>query len=180
MILTSVGMRCLDPVLTIACCLSREDLFIVPVSPQERKVALQRKYQLTSQAFSDHLALLKAYQLWERAADDPRKRQVLAPCLLLLPLVLLLNSLVEFSCWILLLNAQIFGFLGVPGQLFIGGSSGTGLPCALATGGRIANVGLRPLSRILRHPQRQHSLRLLAGRQRLQSSRIRGSELLNY
>ena len=98
MILTSVGMRCLDPVLTIACCLSREDLFIVPVSPQERKVALQRKYQLTSQAFSDHLALLKAYQLWERAADDPRKRQVLAPCLLLLPLVLLLNSLVEFSC----------------------------------------------------------------------------------
>jgi len=88
-------MRCLDPVLTIASCLSHDDLFIVPASPDERKVALQRKYELTSHAFSDHLALLKAYQLWERAIDDPRKRQV-PPLFALYPL--------EFQYLLLLLD----------------------------------------------------------------------------
>ena len=77
MILVAIGIKCLDPVLTIASCLARDDPFLVPAAPDQRQAALKQKYQLAADQFSDHLALLKAYQLWERAGDDARKRQAI-------------------------------------------------------------------------------------------------------
>nr|CAH0102024.1 unnamed protein product [Daphnia galeata] len=75
-LLVGVGLRCLDPVLTIICCLARDDPFITPASPDERKVAIMRRYDLAPDYLSDHLALLKAYHLWEKGNDEGRKRQV--------------------------------------------------------------------------------------------------------
>lgn len=76
MLLVAVGLRCLDPVLTIVCCLARDDPFITPASSEERKIAVTRKYEMAPDNLSDHLALLRAYHLWEKANDEGRKRQV--------------------------------------------------------------------------------------------------------
>lgn len=76
MLLVAVGLRCLDPVLTIICCLARDDPFITPASPEDRKTAITRKYEMAPDNLSDHLALLRAYHLWEKANDEGRKRQV--------------------------------------------------------------------------------------------------------
>ena len=76
MILVATGLKCLDPVLSIVSCLARDDPFITPPSPDERKVAMARKFDLSANSLSDHLALLAAYQLWERANDEGQKRQV--------------------------------------------------------------------------------------------------------
>jgi ATP-dependent RNA helicase YTHDC2 len=70
-ILASIALRCLDPVLTIVCCLSRDDTVIIPASPEQRKAAIARKTELGR----DHLSFLKAYHLWETAPES-RKRQV--------------------------------------------------------------------------------------------------------
>ena len=76
MLLVACGLKCLDPVLTIVCCLARDDPFVTPASTEERKVATLRKFQLATDNLSDHLALLRAYHLWEKANDEGRKRQV--------------------------------------------------------------------------------------------------------
>lgn len=76
MVLVAIVLKCLDPVLTIACCLACEDPFILPANPDERKSALRRKYELVADNLSDHLALLRAYHLWEKANDEFKKRQV--------------------------------------------------------------------------------------------------------
>ena len=76
MLLVAAGLKCLDPALTIVCCLARDDPFITPASPEERKIAIMRKYDLAPDHLSDHLALLRAYHLWEKANDEGRKRQV--------------------------------------------------------------------------------------------------------
>lgn len=75
MILVGAALKCLDPILTIVCSLAREDPFIIPASPDERKKALQHKYHMAAENHSDHLALLKAYHLWEKATDEGQKRQ---------------------------------------------------------------------------------------------------------
>lgn len=79
MILVAVVLKCLDPVLTIACCLARDDPFILPASSDERNTAMKRKYELVADNLSDHLALLRGYHLWEKASDEVRKRQVWTP-----------------------------------------------------------------------------------------------------
>lgn len=76
MILVGVSLKCLDPILTIVCSLARDDPFITPASPDERKKAVQHKYHMATDTHSDHLALLKAFHLWEKASDEGQKRQV--------------------------------------------------------------------------------------------------------
>ena len=76
MLLVAVGLRCLDPVMTIACCMARDDPFITPSSPEARKIAMIRKFEMTPDNLSDHLAILRAYHLWEKANDEGKKRQV--------------------------------------------------------------------------------------------------------
>lgn len=57
--------------------LARDDPFIIPASPDERKVAIMRRYDLAPDYLSDHLSLLRAYHLWEKGNDEGRKRQVI-------------------------------------------------------------------------------------------------------
>ena len=87
MVLVATGLKCLDPVLSIVSCLARDDPFITPSSPDERKQALSRKHALAADSFSDHMAYLKAYHLWEKANDEGRKRQVFVHITQILALV---------------------------------------------------------------------------------------------
>jgi len=73
-ILASIVLRCLDPVLTIVCCQSRDDPFTIPACPEQQKAAIARKIELGRDTLSN-LSLLKAYHLWETAPES-RKRQV--------------------------------------------------------------------------------------------------------
>lgn len=41
MVLYSVVLKCLDPVLTIACALAYKDPFLLPQTPEEKKQAIQ-------------------------------------------------------------------------------------------------------------------------------------------
>ena len=76
MVLVAVVLKCLDPVVTIVSCLSSDDPFIIPISPDQRRKALERRYDLVADSCSDHLALIKAFQLWDKAGGDPLQKKV--------------------------------------------------------------------------------------------------------
>ena len=80
MIFVALGLKCLDPVLTIVSWLSCDDAFIVPASSEERSRALIKRYSLVPDNYSDHLALLRAYQLWDQSFHSGTQQQV-AICL---------------------------------------------------------------------------------------------------
>lgn len=67
MLLTSTVLHCLDPVLTIVCCLSYRDPFLLPGDPQDKKLAATRKLELAAGTLSDHMAMLRAFMLWQVA-----------------------------------------------------------------------------------------------------------------
>lgn len=67
MLLTATVLHCLDPVLTIVCCLSYRDPFVLPSEPQEKKAAAARKLELSAGTLSDHMAMLRAFNLWQIA-----------------------------------------------------------------------------------------------------------------
>lgn len=64
MILYSVILRCLDPVLTIACTLGYKDPFCL-VNKKKRVRQIKEKIKLVDGAFSDHLVLLRIFQKWQ-------------------------------------------------------------------------------------------------------------------
>lgn len=64
MLLTATVLHCLDPVLTIVCCLSHRDPFLLPAEPNEKKIAAARKLELAAGTLSDHMAMLRAFNLW--------------------------------------------------------------------------------------------------------------------
>lgn len=64
MLLTASVLHCLDPVLTIVCCLSHRDPFLLPADKEDRKAAAQRKLELSAGTLSDHMALLRSFNLW--------------------------------------------------------------------------------------------------------------------
>ena len=72
----SPSVQCMDPVVTIVCCLSRDDPFVTPPSPDQRRRALDCKLRLSRDCLSDHLSLLKAYLLWEQSSKESHKRLV--------------------------------------------------------------------------------------------------------
>lgn len=74
MIVVGVALKCLDPVLTIACSLTVGDPFIAAASLDERRNLLHRKYEMSADYYSDHMVLLEAFQLWEKATDEKSKR----------------------------------------------------------------------------------------------------------
>lgn len=75
MLLTATVLHCLDPVLTIVCCLSHRDPFLLPADPNEKKVAAARKLELAAGTLSDHMAMLRAFNLWLGARGFPRKER---------------------------------------------------------------------------------------------------------
>lgn len=69
MVLYSVILRCLDPVLTIACTLAHKDPFGI-VDKRERIKQLKSKIELSKDTYSDHMILLRVFQEWQRAQKD--------------------------------------------------------------------------------------------------------------
>ena len=67
MLLTATVLRCLDPVLTIVCSLSHRTPFLLPAESDEKKLAAARKLELAAGTLSDHMVMLRAYNLWQAA-----------------------------------------------------------------------------------------------------------------
>ncbi|KAM9841444.1 3'-5' RNA helicase YTHDC2 [Aulostomus maculatus] len=74
MVLCAVVLKCLDPILTIACTLSHRDPFILPAQGSQKRAALLCRKRFTSSSFSDHMALLRAFQAWQKARSDGWER----------------------------------------------------------------------------------------------------------
>lgn len=74
MVLYSVVLKCLDPVLTIVCCLSVKDPFVLPTHPGQRRSAYLARRKLAADTYSDHMALLRAFQGWQRARCENVER----------------------------------------------------------------------------------------------------------
>ena len=69
MVLYSVILRCLDPILTIACTLAHKDPFSI-VDKRDRIRQLKSKVDLSKDSFSDHMILLRVFQEWQRAQKN--------------------------------------------------------------------------------------------------------------
>ncbi|XP_074546808.1 3'-5' RNA helicase YTHDC2 [Halichoeres trimaculatus] len=74
MVLCAVVLKCLDPVLTIACMLAYRDPFVLPAQSSQKRAALQCRKRFTANSFSDHMALLRAFQAWQKARSDGWER----------------------------------------------------------------------------------------------------------
>ncbi|XP_054613381.1 3'-5' RNA helicase YTHDC2 [Dunckerocampus dactyliophorus] len=74
MVLCAVVLKCLDPVLTIACTLGYRDPFVLPAQGSQKRAALQCRKRFSSNTFSDHMALLRAFQAWQKARNDGWER----------------------------------------------------------------------------------------------------------
>ncbi|KAJ8029622.1 3'-5' RNA helicase YTHDC2 [Holothuria leucospilota] len=70
MVLYSIVLKCLDPILTIACALAYKDPFILPKHASQRRASHQVRKKYAANTFSDHMALLRAFQSWQRAKAD--------------------------------------------------------------------------------------------------------------
>ena len=77
MIFLAMALKCLDPILTIVSCMSRDSPFIETPSSNSFHRTLHHHNALLDHNSSDHLALLKAYQLWHSAPNVELKRQVI-------------------------------------------------------------------------------------------------------
>lgn len=63
MVLCGVVLKCLDPILTIVCALAYRDPFIIPTENSQKRSALNCRKHFASNSFSDHMALLRAFQV---------------------------------------------------------------------------------------------------------------------
>jgi len=66
-------MQCLPPVLTIAAGLAHRDPFVLPVD--RKHAADEARRALARGAFSDHVALLNAYDGWAGAGRGAGQRE---------------------------------------------------------------------------------------------------------
>ncbi|KAM9338343.1 3'-5' RNA helicase YTHDC2 [Symphorus nematophorus] len=74
MVLCAVVLKCLDPILTIACTLAYRDPFVLPAQGSQKRAALNCRKRFSSSSFSDHMALLRAFQAWQKARTDGWER----------------------------------------------------------------------------------------------------------
>ncbi|XP_010166880.1 3'-5' RNA helicase YTHDC2, partial [Antrostomus carolinensis] len=74
MVLCAVVLKCLDPVLTIACTLAYRDPFVLPTLASQKRAAMLCRKHFTAGTFSDHMALLRAFQAWQKARSDGWER----------------------------------------------------------------------------------------------------------
>lgn len=68
LLLYGVLFDCLDPILTLSCCLAYRDPWVLPASVDGRRRAFQIKVDFSSRGsgFSDHLATTVAYNEWKQ------------------------------------------------------------------------------------------------------------------
>ncbi|KAF7688481.1 3'-5' RNA helicase YTHDC2 isoform X2 [Silurus meridionalis] len=74
MVLCAVVLKCLDPILTIACMLSYREPFVLPGQASQKRAAMLCRKCFTANTFSDHMALLRAFQAWQKARSDGWER----------------------------------------------------------------------------------------------------------
>ncbi|XP_066516299.1 3'-5' RNA helicase YTHDC2 isoform X2 [Hoplias malabaricus] len=74
MVLCSVVLKCLDPILTIACTLAYRDPFVLPAQASQKRAAMLCRKRFAANTFSDHMALLRAFQAWQKARSDGWER----------------------------------------------------------------------------------------------------------
>ncbi|KAF5298687.1 hypothetical protein FQR65_LT09667 [Abscondita terminalis] len=77
MLIYSIVFKCLDPVLTIVSCLAYRDPFIIPQQANLKQLALKKQKELSGNYLSDHLTLLRAFQLWQDVKINQGMRDVL-------------------------------------------------------------------------------------------------------
>uniref|UniRef100_A0A672F7H6 RNA helicase n=1 Tax=Salarias fasciatus TaxID=181472 RepID=A0A672F7H6_SALFA len=70
MVLCAVVLKCLDPILTIACTLAYRDPFTLPAQGAHKQSALHSRKRFTANTFSDHMALLRAFQAWQQSRSE--------------------------------------------------------------------------------------------------------------
>ncbi|XP_068103375.1 3'-5' RNA helicase YTHDC2 isoform X2 [Hyperolius riggenbachi] len=74
MVLCAVVLKCLDPILTIACTLAYRDPFVLPTQAAQKRASMLCRRRFTAGTFSDHMALLRAFQAWQKARSDGWER----------------------------------------------------------------------------------------------------------
>ncbi|XP_029204296.2 3'-5' RNA helicase YTHDC2-like [Acropora millepora] len=70
MVLYSVVLKCLDPVVTIACALAYRDPFVLPMYSAEKRAAAAARKKLILDPFSDHLVFVQVFRAWQRARSQ--------------------------------------------------------------------------------------------------------------
>ncbi|KAM8961846.1 3'-5' RNA helicase YTHDC2 [Pelodytes ibericus] len=74
MVLCAVVLKCLDPILTIACTLAYRDPFVLPTQASQKRASMLCRKRFTAGTYSDHMALLRAFQAWQKARSDGWER----------------------------------------------------------------------------------------------------------
>ncbi|XP_028318300.1 3'-5' RNA helicase YTHDC2-like isoform X2 [Gouania willdenowi] len=74
MVLSAVVLKCLDPILTIACMLAHRDPFVLPSQSSRRRAALLCRQNFSCSTLSDHMALLRVFQAWQKACSEGGER----------------------------------------------------------------------------------------------------------
>eukprot|EP00884_Botryococcus_braunii_P000922 jgi/Botrbrau1/10830/Bobra.0025s0009.1 len=76
MLLYGVLFKCLDPILTIACCMAYRDPWVLPIEATARRAADAAKQQLAANGggASDHMALVGAFNGWASAKSVGQER----------------------------------------------------------------------------------------------------------
>ncbi|NWH67482.1 YTDC2 helicase, partial [Geococcyx californianus] len=74
MVLCAVVLKCLDPILTIACILAYRDPFVLPTLASQKRAAMACRKCFAAGTFSDHMALLRAFQAWQKACFEGWER----------------------------------------------------------------------------------------------------------
>ncbi|XP_020094660.1 DExH-box ATP-dependent RNA helicase DExH1 isoform X1 [Ananas comosus] len=72
MLLMGCIFQCLGPALTIAAALAHRDPFVLPINRKEEADAAKRSF--ADDSYSDHIALLKAFEAWKDAKRSGRDR----------------------------------------------------------------------------------------------------------
>lgn len=63
MLMYGCVLKCLDPILTIVCCLAYKDPFILPAEPRQKRELHLVRQKFAAGSFSDHMVLLRAFQV---------------------------------------------------------------------------------------------------------------------
>ncbi|XP_045500941.1 3'-5' RNA helicase YTHDC2-like [Colias croceus] len=74
MLLYACVMKCLDPILTIVCSLSNKEPFQISMKPENRKKGSLARKEFAAGSYSDHMALLRAFQAWQIARSNGKEK----------------------------------------------------------------------------------------------------------
>ncbi|ESO89626.1 hypothetical protein LOTGIDRAFT_124894 [Lottia gigantea] len=74
MVLYSVVLKCLDPILTIVCSIAHKDPFVLPTQAHEKRASALSRRKFAADTYSDHMALLRAFQAWQKARTEGWER----------------------------------------------------------------------------------------------------------